>query len=209
MGYTESGDVRQARKKKQDQEQTRPGAYSSPWAQKQEQALGKLLDRKDFSYDLNADALYNQYKDAYIRQGKRAMEDAMGAAAARTGGYGSSYAQTAGQQAYQSYLQDLNSRIPDFYRQALEEYTRQGDELKERYQLAGQQEALDYSRYQDYLDQWLQERAYLADSYAGLRDQDYRRYQDSRDFAYQQQRDQEKDRQWREQMEYRWMTGKF
>ena len=162
-----------------------------------------------FQYDDLADALYNQYKDAYIRQGRLAMEDAVGAAAARTGGYGNSYAQTAGQQAYQGYLQDLRDLTPEFYRMALEEYTRQGDALREEYDIAARREQQDYSRYQDALSQWLKDRDAAADAYADQRDFDYRRYRDEQDAAYKRRRDQEKDSQWREQMNLRWLTAKF
>lgn len=61
-----------------------------------------ILNRKDFSYDMNNDQMYQQYRDAYMRQGQQAMRDTMGAASALTGGYGSTYAQTAGSQAYGS-----------------------------------------------------------------------------------------------------------
>lgn len=230
MDYTEGEAVRAARKKKQEVLDARPEGYSSQWAEKQEQALGKLLDREDFSYDLNADALYDQYKEAYIRQGKRAMEDAMGAAAANTGGYGNSYAQTAGQQAYQGYLQELSGMTPEFYKLALEEYLRQGDALRQEYDLLSQREQQDYSRYRDYLSQWMNDRDFAAKAYSDERDADYKRYEsdrddayrrekdereaayrkrtDDRDYAYQLLRDQEKDRQWREEMAYRWATGR-
>ncbi len=229
MGYTEGEAVEKARKKKQEVLTARPEGYTSQWAQKQEQALGKLLDRPDFSYDLNADALYNQYKDQYIRQGKLAMEDAMGAAAANTGGYGSSYAQTAGQQAYQGYLRELSGMTPEFYKLALEDYIRQGDALRQEYDLASQREQQDYSRYQDALSQWLKDRDYASQAYADERDFDYRRYEserddayrretdarnesyrkytDNRDFQYRRTRDWEKDRQWQEEMASRWAAA--
>ena len=57
-----------------------------------DEALQAYLNREDFQYDVNADALYQQYKDRYVELGKDAMEDTMGQAAALTGGYGSSYA---------------------------------------------------------------------------------------------------------------------
>ena len=76
----------------------------------------------DFSYDVNSDALYQQYADQYMRQGKLAMQDAMGQAAALTGGYGNSYAATVGNQAYQSYLQQLNDKVPELYQLALDRY---------------------------------------------------------------------------------------
>ena len=62
----------------------------------------KVLNRSPFTYDMNEDMLYQQYKDSYTRQGKLAMQDTMGQAAALTGGYGNSYATTAGQQTYNS-----------------------------------------------------------------------------------------------------------
>lgn len=75
-------------------------------------------NRPDFSYDFNGDAIYQQYKDKFIQQGKMAMEDTMGIASALTGGYGNSYAATVGNQAYQSYLQQLNDVIPELAQMA-------------------------------------------------------------------------------------------
>jgi murein DD-endopeptidase MepM/ murein hydrolase activator NlpD len=97
------------------------GVDPSYWATLQE-AMNKILNREDFSYDLNGDALYQQYKDRYIQQGKMAMQDTMGQAAALTGGYGNSYASTAGNQAYQGYLQGLNDVIPELQQIAYDRY---------------------------------------------------------------------------------------
>ena len=57
-----------------------------------DEALQAYLNREDFQYDVDADALYQQYKDRYVELGKTAMQDTMGKAVALTGGYGSSYA---------------------------------------------------------------------------------------------------------------------
>jgi hypothetical protein len=35
--------------------------------------MSQIQNRPAFSYDVNSDALYQQYKDQYIRQGKLAM----------------------------------------------------------------------------------------------------------------------------------------
>lgn len=72
----------------------------------------KLLNREDFSFDLNNNALYNQYKDFYTKQGNLAMMDTIGQASAMTGGYGNSYAAAAGQQAYQQNLDKLGEMVP-------------------------------------------------------------------------------------------------
>ena len=77
-----------------------------------------MANRK-FNYDVNGDPLYQQYKHSYMTQGKQAMEDTIGQAAAMTGGYGNSYATAAGGQAYQSYLDQLNDRYPSCIRSRL------------------------------------------------------------------------------------------
>lgn len=87
----------------------------------------------EFSYDVDSDALYQQYAEQYMRQGQLAMQDTMGQAAALTGGYGNSYAATVGNQAYQSYLQQLNDRVPELYKLALDRYNMGKQELYDQY----------------------------------------------------------------------------
>ena len=71
----------------------------------------RISTRPAFTYDVAKDPLYQQYKDQYVQQGKLAMKDTMGQAAALTGGYGSTYGQQVGQQAYDAYLQKLSAAI--------------------------------------------------------------------------------------------------
>lgn len=99
-----------------------------------DEALQAYLNREDFQYDVNADALYQRYKDSYVALGKDAMEDTMGQAAALTGGYGSSYAQNVGQQAYNSYLKQLGDVVPELYQLAYDRYQDKGDTLYKTYQ---------------------------------------------------------------------------
>lgn len=121
-------------------------------------ALEAYLNREDFSFDLNADALYQQYKNDYVNQGRLAMEDTMGQAAALTGGYGSTYAQRVGQQTYQSYLEKLSQAAPELEARAYERYQDQGDDLYDRYKVLAGEEDRAYSRQRDALeDQWRQE----------------------------------------------------
>ena len=119
------------------------------WQAQLDETLNQILNRKDFSYDLNGDALYQQYKDQYMLQGQQAMMDTMGQAAAMTGGYGNSYAQTVGQQAYNSHIQQLGNRIPELYSLALSKYQNEGDALLDRYSalLAERDFAEDQRRY--------------------------------------------------------------
>ena len=107
------------------------------------------MNREDFSYDLDGDALYQQYKNQYLQQGKLAMQDTMGQAAALTGGYGNSYAQTVGQQAYHGYLGQLNAVVPELYSLARSRYTREGNDLWNLYNAYADREAQDYRQSQD------------------------------------------------------------
>ena len=99
----------------------KPGAYQSAYRNEIQDTLNGLLNQKPYQYDVNADGLYQQIKDNYIKQGKQAMMDAQGQSALLTGGYGNSYGATAGNQAYQEYLTKLTDRIPEL---AQMDYTR-------------------------------------------------------------------------------------
>ena len=125
--------------------------YQSTWQDQLKDTVGKILNREKFSYDMNADALYKQYKDQYTRQGKMAMMDTMGQAAALTGGYGNSYAQNVGQQAYHGYLQQLNDKLPTLQQMALDTYNSEGNRLLNNASLMMQQDDIDYGRYRDKL----------------------------------------------------------
>lgn len=127
----------------------------------------QIVNREKFSYDLNADALYQQYRDQYVNLGQMAMRDSMGQAAALTGGYGSSYGQSVGQQQYDAYLQQLNDVVPELYGMAYDRYQGEGDALMNQYAMTGDLAADEYGKYQDALNQYWQERDY---NYATLMD---------------------------------------
>lgn len=211
--YTESAAVKAAKDALDAQLAKKPGAYTSAWQNKLDEVLDKIQNREEFKYDLNGDALYQQYKDKYIQQGKMAMMDTMGQAAALTGGYGSSYAQSVGQQAYQEHLQGLNDKVPQLYQLALDKYKSDGDDLYNKYALLSDAESQDYGRYRDTVSDWQSEQDRLQGIYDSERNYDYNRYVDDRDYtygiwsdaedrAYQEQRDAVADQQWREQMAY-------
>jgi hypothetical protein len=141
------------------------GEYKPVWLDEADSYLQKYRNRGPFSYDFNSDALYNQYKDQYIQQGQMAMMDTMGQAAALTGGYGNSYAQTVGQQAYNQYLGQLNAVIPDLYGMAYDQYLQEGNDLLNMYGLYMDRENLAYGQHQDKLNNWYKQLGNLTDSY--------------------------------------------
>ena len=205
--YQPSDTVKQAQEMLKQQMAQKPGSYQSPWQSQLNDIMGKIMNREKFSYDLNGDALYQQYKDQYVLQGQRAMMDTMGQAAALTGGYGNSYAQQAGQQAYHRYLQQMNDKIPELYRLALDKYQMEGQDLMNQYSMLGAKEEQDYGRYRDQVSDYNAEVDRLQNWYDAERDFDYGQWADGRDFAYgqyaddrayayQQERDQVADQQW-------------
>lgn len=91
--------------------------------------LQQIFNREKFSYDMNGDALYQQYADIYQNNANLAMQNAMAQSAAMTGGYGNSYAQAAGQQAYAQQMQNLNAVGMDLYDRAYSQYQAEGQDL--------------------------------------------------------------------------------
>ena len=139
-------------------QQANNSGYQSKWQTKINDMLGQYMDREKFSYDVNEDALFQQLKEQYAMMGQQAMMDTMGQASALTGGYGNSYAQGVGQQAYQGYIQQLTDKVPDFYQMALNQYLNEGDQMRDNMSLLMQQEDFDYGRYRDQIAD--QENAY-------------------------------------------------
>ena len=141
--------------------------YQGTYDQQLLDVYNQIVGRDKFSYNVNEDALYRQYADQYTMQGKLAMMDTMGQAAALTGGYGSSYGQAAGQQAYQGYLQRLNEVVPELYGMALDQHNQEGQDLLNQYSMLGQLRDTEYGRYQDAMDRYWQDVSYqknMADS---------------------------------------------
>ena len=93
-------------------------------------ALSNLENREAFKYDINEDQLFQQAKEQYMQMGKTAMADTIGQASAMTGGYGNSYAVTAGAQAYNAHIQQLNNSIGDYYSMALNAYNSETNRLQ-------------------------------------------------------------------------------
>lgn len=84
--------------------------------------LGQIINREAFSYDPATDPLYGQYRKQYAREGQRATADALGAAAAASGGIASSYANTAAAQAGNYYAAQMTDKIQELYQLAYNKY---------------------------------------------------------------------------------------
>lgn len=199
--YEESDIVKQAQDALNAQMAQKPGAYQSQWQTQLDDIMNKIQNREKFSYNFNEDALYQQYKDKAIQQGKMAMGDAIGQASAMTGGYGNSYAQSVGQQMYQKELQNLNDVIPELYQMALDRDNQEKQDLYNQFAMLGDRENLDYNRYRDSVNDWQSERDYLTNQYNTERDYDYSKYVDDRNLAYTDHRNSIADAQWQKEFD--------
>ena len=150
--------------------------YADTYGAQVKDLQSRLTNRSPFTYSIDTDALFRQYRDRYQSLGRRAMEDTMGQAQAMTGGYGNSWAQTAGQQSYQSYLGELSQITPKLYEQALERYKQEGRDLQTRYDAAKALEQEEYGRHNDALDAYRKDLSYLQTQADQAYDRGYTRY---------------------------------
>ena len=174
--YSQSQDVTDAWNKVKQLEGSKPADYVSKYGDQIQALLDKILNRDPFKYDFNADPMYQMYKDRYLQQGRMAMQDTMGDAAALTGGYGNSYAATAGQQAYQSYLQGLNDRIPDLRDFAYNAWLNEGDRMNSHLSILQGLDESDYARYRDTVGDYKDELNYYYNRFGDMSDREYNRY---------------------------------
>lgn len=177
--YSPSEAVTQALDRLNAHQSSKPADYESKWQGQLDTMLQDILNRKDFSYDVNADPLFQQYRDQFMRNGQTAMNDAMGQAAALTGGYGNSYAQTAGQQTYNGYLLGLNDKIPELYSMAMQAYNNKTADMTNRYNALGAAEGREYGRWQDSMAQYNAELDRLMNQYNTERSYDYGQHRDN------------------------------
>ena len=88
------------------------------------------------------------------------------------------YAQTAGQQTYQGYLQNINEMLPQYYEMALNRYNSEDDALLNQYGLLSDREDSDYSRYTDRVNRYYSDLDRYRNAYDNERSFDYGQYRD-------------------------------
>ena len=151
-----------------------------------------ITGRPGFSYAPSSDPMYRSYAERYVQNGRLAMRDSMGQGAALTGGYGSSYAQSVGQQQYNEYLRSLGEVLPELYGLAWQRYSAEGEQLQNAYDLAWQRRENEYQRGRDALaderyaaEQELERRRWDAQQAAAAEKTAYQRQSDAYKRLYQ------------------------
>lgn len=134
--------------------------YVSRYQDKIDELTAQILGRAAFSYDPETDPTYQQYKEAYTRDGQRAMQDTLGQVSARTGGLASSYAGSAAQQTYDNYMAALEDKIPELRQLAYSMYQDEGDTQRANLEMLMALDQGDYAKYADLLSQWNTDRSF-------------------------------------------------
>lgn len=131
-------------------ENNAPGEFQSQYAGDIQNIINSIKNREQFKTDdVFKSDLYNTMREQAIQNGQKSMRDTMGSATAATGGYGSTYSQAAGQQAYDNALSNLNSTTLDIYDRVYNQYLQEGQELYNQLNMYNNQDSIDYNRYRD------------------------------------------------------------
>jgi hypothetical protein len=194
--YKKSEAVLEAEKKLGDWEKNKPQEYSSRYSEEIDGILKEILNRGDFEYSLSSDPLYEQYKELYMQNGKKAMMDTIGQASALTGGYGNSYAVTAGNQAYQDYLTQLDDVALDLREMAYKQYNDEHNALIDDVNLLRSLDGDDYEKYLQLLSEYYNDGDYLLKKLSAMSDSEYETFltqleawESDRDYAFKQHQD--------------------
>lgn len=142
-----AGDIAELWQKQQDYGDFTYDPYESRYDETIQDLIAGILERPDFSYDPATDPLYQNYRKQYTREGQRATEDALGAAAAASGGIPSSYASTAAGQAGNYYAAQLTDKIPELYELAYNKYLNDYNMQLSDLGVVQGQDQTDYDRY--------------------------------------------------------------
>ena len=143
-------------------------AYKSQYANQMSGLLNNVTNRQEFSYNPLEDANYQALAKVYNANGLKAQQDTLGQAAALNGGYNTSWATSASQQARNDYNQQLASLIPELEQTA---YSRYYDNYNMNLNALGALQDADNTAYQKYRDS-------VADR-QWLYGQNYQKYRDS------------------------------
>lgn len=121
------------------------------YTDKVQEMMDKIANRDAFSYDVDQDVLFQQALASAMSSGKTAMQDTIGQASALTGGYGSTYATSAGNQAYNAFVEDAYDNLPQYYQLAMNAYQMEGEEM---YRQLGMYNDADVKEYERTYNAW-------------------------------------------------------
>ena len=139
--------------------------------------MDTIMGREKFTYDVDKDPLFQQALASAMNSGKTAMQDTIGQASALTGGYGSTYATSAANQAYNAFIEDAYDNLPQYYQMAMEAYQMEGDDLYRQLDMLVGADEREYSRNVTAYDATYQHRNQMYN-------EAYQQFRDAKNDAY-------------------------
>ena len=139
--------------------------------------MDTIMGREKFTYDVDKDPLFQQALASAMGSGKTAMQDTIGQASALTGGYGSTYATSAANQAYNAFIEDAYDNLPQYYQMAMEAYQMEGDDLYRQLDMLVGADEREYSRNVTAFDATYQHRNQMYN-------EAYQQFRDAKNDAY-------------------------
>lgn len=124
------------------------GGYNSKYSD----TLSTLADKymnSEFKFTADDSSEYQQYNDIYKRGGAVQQENVQGAYATNTGGYTNSYSQAAGQKEYNSFMDELQNKIPSLKNSAYENWSSQQEDTLNKISTLQDFDDVQYQRYRD------------------------------------------------------------
>ena len=123
------------------QEQGLPAESATSGSLVSEDVLNRIMNRTgSFSYDINGDNLYRQYKNMYEKEGQREAENVLGLAASLTGGYGNSYGAKLSSDVLSEYSEKADRKREELENKAYERFNDETDRLVSLYKILSDKE---------------------------------------------------------------------
>ena len=144
--------------------------------------FNQLMNQEKFSYDPKTDELFQLYKEQYRNMGQRAMQNQMGTASALSGGYNSSVAQTAAQNAYGNIMNALSEKAGETYQNALDRYRYNQQNTLDKFAVARDMNNSSNEAYWKDTDIRAQKANSAYNAYNDERNFQYNGYSDNRSF---------------------------
>ena len=174
--YSESDEVAAAKAALAKAESAAPEKYVSNYSDEIKDLTSRILSGEKFSYDFNADPIYNVYREQAESDRRRAVDNAVSAAASLTGGYGNSYGVTAAQEASAKTMENLRNIIPSLLEAAYSRWRGEREMERERLRAVMDLENSDYGKYRDTVSDYLKDRDYFYSKYSDMSQSDFDRY---------------------------------
>ena len=123
------------------QEQGLPAESATSGSLVSEDVLNRIMNRTgSFSYDINGDNLYRQYKNMYEKEGQREAENVLGLAASLSGGYGNSYGAKLSSDVLSEYSEKADRKREELENKAYERFNDETDRLVSLYKILSDKE---------------------------------------------------------------------